>query len=104
MFRDFRDFSDFYAGSYSIGELRKMQRKIKLYMKCTTDKYELPIAVEENPAVLAEKLGVKKHTVVSNCCKQQYGYHRIEIEPEMWADNDGGAWYWNDKGEEVHVY
>lgn len=81
-----------------------MQRKIKLYMKCTTDKYELPIAVEENPAVLAEKLGVKKHTVVSNCCKQQYGYHRIEIDPEMWADNDGGAWYWNDKGEAVHVY
>lgn len=102
MFRDFWDISGFYADSYFVGEL--MKRKIKLYMKCTTDELELPIAVEENPAVLAEKLGVKKHTVVSNCCKQQYGYHRIEIEPEMWADNDGGAWYWNDKGEEVHVY
>jgi hypothetical protein len=60
-----------------------MKRKVKLYMKCTTDELELPIAVEENPAVLAEKLGVKKHTVVCNCCKQQYGYYRIEIDAEV---------------------
>jgi hypothetical protein len=81
VFRDFWGYGYIHADSYFVGEL--MKRKIKLYMKCTTDELELPIAVEENPAALAEKLGVKKHTVVSNCCKQQYGYHRIEIECEV---------------------
>jgi hypothetical protein len=23
---------------------------------------------------------------------------------EMFPDNDGGLWYWNEKGETVHVY
>lgn len=75
-----------------------------LYMKCTTDKYELPIAVEDSPAKLAKRLGLKRHSVATLCSKQICGYHRIKFEPEMYPDNDGGLWRWDEKGNVIHVY
>lgn len=51
-------------------------------MKCTTDKYELPIAVEDSPSKLAEKLGYKPHSVATQCSKDRCGYHRIEVDEE----------------------
>jgi hypothetical protein len=77
---------------------------MKLYMKCTTDKYELPLVVEDSPTKLAAKLGQSKHSVACMCSREVSGYHRIEVEPDMYPDNDGGLWYWNEKGETVHVY
>ena len=53
-----------------------------LYMKCTTDKYELPIAVEDSPSKLAEKLGYKPHSVATQCSKDRCGYHRIEVDED----------------------
>lgn len=77
---------------------------MKLYMKCTTDKYELPLMVEDSPTKLANKLGLDRHSVACMCSKERCGYHRIEVEPDMHPDNDGGLWYWNEKREAVHVY
>ena len=54
-----------------------------LYMKCTTDKYELPIAVEDSPAKLARRLGLNRHSVATLCSKQICGYHRIRMEDEV---------------------
>lgn len=53
---------------------------MNLYMKTTTDKYELPIAVEDSPAKLARRLGLKRASVATLCSKQICGYHRIQME------------------------
>lgn len=76
---------------------------MKLYMKCTTDRLELPLIVEESPTILANKLGLKPHSVATLCSKQISGYHRVEIV-DKWPDADGGLWYWNEHGEVVHEY
>lgn len=56
---------------------------MNLYMKTTTDKYELPLAVEDSPAKLARRLGLKRHSVATLCSKQICGYHRIRMEDDM---------------------
>lgn len=66
---------------------------MKLYMKTTTDEYELPIAVEDSPTALAKKLGIDRNSISSMCSKGVCGYYKIEVEPEMYPDNDGGLWY-----------
>lgn len=69
----------------------------KLYIKCTTDKYELPVAVADDPGELARMLGVKVTTVRSNTSAHKNGYHRVELEdfiiPDCYPDNDGRLWY-----------
>lgn len=53
-----------------------------LYMKTTTDEYELPIAVADSPKKLAMMLGQKRSSVATMCSQQRNGYHRIEVEPD----------------------
>lgn len=69
----------------------------KLYVKCTTDKYELPIAVADNPGELANMLGVTTGTVRSSTSKRKNGYYKVEVEdfilPVCYPDNDGNLWY-----------
>ena len=55
---------------------------MKLYMKTTRDKYELPLIVEDSPTELARRLGLTSHSVATMCSKQKCGYHRIIIEDE----------------------
>ena len=76
---------------------------MKLYMKCTTDKFELPLIVEESPMILANKMGISPHSVATMCSKQICGYHRIEVE-ERYPDNDGGLWHYDKHGRVVHEY
>jgi hypothetical protein len=76
---------------------------MKLYMKCTTDKFELPLIVEESPMILANKMGISPHSVATMCSKQICGYHRIEVE-ERYPDNDGGTWHYDKHGRVVHEY
>lgn len=57
-----------------------------LYMLVTKDKYELPIIVEESPAELARKCGVRTSVVIANARKVELGeviygrYRRVLIE------------------------
>lgn len=74
-----------------------------LYMKTTTDRYELPLIVEDSPTILACRLGLKPNSVATLCSKEICGYHRVEVEPDMYPDNDGGLWYYDD-GRGQHVY
>ena len=53
-----------------------------LYMKCTTDKYELPLAVEDSPTKLALILHLSPASVMSMISKGLAGYHKIEIDEE----------------------
>ena len=59
---------------------------MKLYMKCTNDKYELPLAVEGSPKKLAKMLGLSSASIMSMISKGLCGYHRIEIDDEEDAD------------------
>ena len=52
-----------------------------------TDKYELPIAVEDSPSKLAAKLGYKPHSVATQCSKDRCGYHRIEVDEDEEDDS-----------------
>lgn len=73
-----------------------------LYMKCTTDKYEIPIAVADSGAELARMLGVSVNSVWSCISKEISGYHKIEF-PEVYPDNDGRLWYKDpDTGETIY--
>lgn len=62
---------------------------MRLYMKTTTDKYELPLIVEDSPTKLARRLGLSPHSVACMCSKECAGYHRVDVEPDMYPDNDG---------------
>ena len=67
---------------------------MKLYMRTTRDKYELPLAVAETPAELGLMVGKSANNVMSLICKQVRGWYRVEIEePKLYPDNDGGLWY-----------
>lgn len=59
-----------------------------LYVKATTDKYELPIMVEDSPTKLAQKLGLSPHSVATMCSKQKNGYYRLIINDDP---QEGGA-------------
>lgn len=51
-----------------------------LYMKCTTDRYEFPIAVADSCAELARMLGLSLNSVYSMISKEISGFHKIEVE------------------------
>ena len=74
-----------------------------LYMKTTTDKFELPVAVADSINELAQILGRTPGTVASCISRRSCGYHRIEIPEDMWADNDGRLWYYGKNSEVIYV-
>lgn len=55
---------------------------MKIYMKVTKDKYELPEAVAESPGELAKILGTSKNSVLSCLGHHCAGWIRIEIEDD----------------------
>lgn len=60
-----------------------------LYMKCTTDRLELPIAVADTAKELARMLGVSHNSVYSEISRGYGGYHKVVIDDEWYPDNDG---------------
>lgn len=74
-----------------------------LYIKTTTDRLELPLIVETSPSILAQKLGLNRHSVATMCSKGVNGYHRVEVEPDLYPDNDGNLWYYDEDGKVVYV-
>lgn len=55
---------------------------MKLYIKTTKDKYELPLAVAESVAELAKMVGHSKGTVASMITRNQNGYRKIVIDDD----------------------
>lgn len=54
-----------------------------LYMKCTTDHLELPIAVADTAKELARMMGVSHNSVYSDISRGYGGYHKVVIEDEQ---------------------
>ncbi|GAA6481423.1 hypothetical protein K250101E9_41860 [Enterocloster aldenensis] len=44
-----------------------------LYMAVTTDRYELPIAVERSAECLAGKMGTTRNSIYSQVCRNRKG-------------------------------
>lgn len=61
---------------------------MKLYLKVTRDKYELPVAVAESPKELAIMLGTTKNNVLSSISKKRRTWVMVEVE-------DGEESQWN---------
>lgn len=55
---------------------------MKLYLKVTRDKYELPVAVAESPKELAIMLGTTKNNVLSSISKKRRTWVMVEVEDE----------------------
>lgn len=53
---------------------------MKLYLKVTRDKYELPVAVAESPKELAIMLGTTKNNVLSSISKKRHTWVMVEVE------------------------
>lgn len=51
-----------------------------LYLRTTTDKYELPIAVAESATELARLLGTTKGCVYSSLSHKRPGWYKLEVE------------------------
>lgn len=62
-----------------------------IYMKCTTDRLELPIAVADTAKELARMLGVSHGSVYSGIDRGYGGYHKVVID-EWYPDNDERLW------------
>ena len=55
---------------------------MRLYVKTTKDKYELPEAVSESPTELAKMLGTTAGVVSSSISHKRKGWAVVEVDPE----------------------
>lgn len=53
-----------------------------LYVKTTADRYQLPLAVAESKAELAQMLGVSKESVRSGFSHKHKTYYMVEVEDD----------------------
>lgn len=53
---------------------------MKLYLRTTTDEYELPVAVADSPRELAKMLGTTKDSVLSSISHKRPGWFRVEVD------------------------
>ena len=54
----------------------------KLYMYTTKDDLELPLIVEEDPKVLAKKIGMSTNCLHSLISKKRRGYVKVDVDEE----------------------
>ena len=61
---------------------------MKLYLKVTTDKYELPLVVADSQSELARICGISKSTVASSLCAVRNGRCNKSAYKEVEIDDD----------------
>lgn len=55
---------------------------MRLYVKVTKDKYELPEAVAESPKELAKMLGTSANSASSSISHKRRGWLIVDVDPE----------------------
>lgn len=55
---------------------------MKLFLRVTLDKYELPIAVAESKKELAQILGLTRQTVLTYYARNQRGFIEVDVEDD----------------------
>lgn len=63
----------------------------------------LPEAVGDNFHDLGRILGISASAVSHAVHRQSAIYKVVELEPEMWLDNNGNFWYYDEDGNVVIV-
>lgn len=64
---------------------------MKLYLKVTSDEYELPIAVADNRKVLAKMVGTTPEYVSSQISKKSKGWCVVNIvDDDIQLENESG--------------
>ena len=64
------------------------EEEMKLYLRVTKDKYELPVAVADSPRELAKMTGVSRATILSALSHAKTGtvrssvYKLVEVEDD----------------------
>lgn len=61
---------------------------MRIYMEVTRDEYELPMAVADSPAMLAQICGVSRDCVSSSCSKYRSGKYKSARFISVEVDED----------------
>lgn len=76
---------------------------MKLIVKYSSKYPYLPVGVGDNCHDLGRVLGISASVVSHAIHRDSSVYKVVEIEPEMYPDNDGNLWYYNEEGKVVTV-
>ena len=55
---------------------------MKLYVKCTTDEYQLPEIIADSAQELAEKTGKTPGSIATMISRGYPGYYKVEVKDE----------------------
>lgn len=75
-----------------------------VYVKYDRCKPHLPIAIADTKEELAKMVGMSLNTVRSSLSHGVGSFAEVEIgDLELYPDNDGRLWYYNDQGRVAYV-
>jgi hypothetical protein len=75
-----------------------------VYVKYDRCKPHLPVAIADTKEELAKMIGMSLNTVRSSLSHGIGSFAEVEIgELELYPDNDGRLWYYNEQGRVAYV-
>ena len=75
-----------------------------VYVKYDRCKPHLPVAIADTKEELAKMVGMSLNTVRSSLSHGIGSFAEVEIgDLELYPDNDGRLWYYNDQGRVEYV-
>ena len=75
-----------------------------VYVKYDRCKPHLPVAIADTKEELAKMIGMSLNTVRSSLSHGIGSFAEVEIgDLELYPDNDGRLWYYNDQGRVEYV-
>lgn len=75
-----------------------------VYVKYDRCKPHLPVAIADTKEELAKMVGMSLNTVRSSLSHGVGSFAEVEIgELELYPDNDGRLWYYNEQGRIAYV-
>ena len=75
-----------------------------VYVKYDRAKPHLPVAIADTKEELAKMVGMSLNTVRSSLSHGVGSFAEVEIgDLELYPDNDGRLWYYNDQGRVAYV-
>lgn len=75
-----------------------------VYVKYDRAKPHLPVAIADTKEELAKMIGMSLNTVRSSLSHGVGSFAEVEIgDLELYPDNDGRLWYYNEQGRVAYV-
>lgn len=76
---------------------------MNLVVKYSKEFPYLPVGVGDNFHDLGRLLGISASAISHAVHRNSELYKVVEVEPDMYPDNDGNLWYWDENGRVVIV-